>query len=126
NHSGLVVGGNLNAGEGNVISGNTDQAVLIASIGSVVKVNTIGLDVTGQQLLRNGTGIQLNPSATDAVIGSITNGEGNVIAWNDVGVYNYGVRNAIRGNPIFFNGSIGIDNDPAGVTPNDAGDADTG
>ena len=54
------------------------------------------------------------------------NGEGNAIAWNDVGVYNYGVRNAIRGNPIFFNGSIGIDNDPAGVTPNDARDADTG
>jgi IPT/TIG domain/S-layer homology domain len=126
NHPGLVLGGNFNAGEGNLISGNTDQAVLIASTGAVVKGNTIGLDVTGQQLLRNGTGIELDAAATDAVIGSITSGEGNVIAWNDVGIYNFGVRNAIRGNPIFFNGSIGIDNDPAGVTPNDAGDGDTG
>ena len=125
-HTGLVVGGNFNAGEGNVISGNTHQAVLINSVGSVVKGNTIGLDVTGQQLLRNGTGVQLGPTATDGVIGSIVNGEGNAIAWNDVGVYNDGVRNAIRGNPIFFNGSIGIDNDPAGVTPNDPLDADTG
>jgi len=126
NHPGLVIGGNFNAGEGNVISGNIHQALLINSVGSVVKGNTIGLDVTGQQLLKNGTGIELDASATDAVIGSITNGEGNAIAWNDVGIYNYGVRNAIRGNPIFFNGSIGIDNDPAGVTPNDPLDADTG
>jgi hypothetical protein len=126
NHPGLVVGGNYTAAEGNLISGNTHQAVLIASVGSVVKGNTIGLDDTGQQPLRNGTGIELDASATDAVIGSITSGEGNAIAWNDTGIYNYGVRNAIRGNPIFFNGSIGIDNDPAGVTPNDAGDGDTG
>jgi hypothetical protein len=125
-HTGLVIGGNFNAAEGNLISGNTHQALLLASVGSVVKGNTIGLDVTGQQLLGNGTGIALEPTATDCIIGSITNGEGNAIAWNDVGVYNYGVRNAIRGNPIFFNGSIGIDNDPAGVTPNDALDADTG
>ena len=125
-HTGLVIGGNFNAGEGNLISGNTHQALLISSVGTVVKGNTIGLDVTGQLLLGNGTGIQLTVLATDAVIGSITNGEGNAIAWNDVGIYNYGVRNSIRGNPIFFNGSIGIDNDPSGVTPNDAGDGDTG
>jgi IPT/TIG domain/S-layer homology domain len=126
NHPGLIVGGNFNSSEGNLISGNTHQAVLLSSVGSVVKGNTIGLDVTGQQPLGNGTGIELDPAATDCIIGSITNGEGNAIAWNDIGIYNYGVRNAIRGNPIFFNGSIGIDNDPAGVTPNDAGDVDTG
>ena len=68
----------------------------------------------------------MNVAATDCVIGSITDGEGNAIAWNGTGIYNYGVRNSIRGNPIFFNGSIGIDNDPAGVTPNDPLDADSG
>ena len=125
-HIGLIVGGNFNNGEGNLISGNTHQALLITSVCSIVKGNTIGLDITGQQLLGNGTGIELDAAATDNVIGSITDGEGNAIAWNDVGVYNYGFRNAIRGNPIFFNGSIGIDNDPAGVTPNDPLDADTG
>ncbi len=126
NHTGLILGGNFNAGEGNLISGNTLQAVLLSSVGAIVKGNTIGLDVTGQLLLGNGTGIQMNVTATDCVIGSITNGEGNAIAWNGVGIYNYGVRNSIRGNPIFFNGSIGIDNDPPGVTPNDPLDADSG
>ncbi|HYX19802.1 MAG TPA: S-layer homology domain-containing protein [Thermoanaerobaculia bacterium] len=125
-HTGLVLGGNFNAGEGNLISGNTQQAVLLSSVGATVKGNTIGLDLTGQQLLGNGTGIQMNVAATDCVIGSITDGEGNAIAWNGTGIYNYGVRNSIRGNPIFFNGSIGIDNDPAGVTPNDPLDADSG
>ena len=126
NHTGLIVGGNFNNGDANVISGNTHQAVLLNSVGSVVKGNTIGLDITGQQLIRNGTGVELDALATDCFIGGITPGEGNAIAWNDVGVYNYGVRNSIRGNPIFFNGSIGIDNDPPGVTPNDPLDADTG
>jgi hypothetical protein len=125
-HTGLVIGGNFNAGEGNLISGNAHEALLVSSVGTVVKGNTIGLDVTGQLLLGNGTGIKLTALATDAVIGSITNGEGNAIAWNDIGIYNYGVRNSIRGNPIFFNGSIGIDNDPAGVTINDPLDADSG
>ena len=41
-------------------------------------------------------------------------------------MYNLGVRNAIRANPIFFNQRLGIDNYPDGVTKNDAGDGDTG
>ena len=70
NHTGLVIGGNFNSGEGNLISGNTHQAVLLASPGAVVKGNTIGLDVTGQLLLGNGTGIALErqrrPTASSA------------------------------------------------------------
>jgi IPT/TIG domain-containing protein/S-layer family protein len=127
NHPGLVIGGNFNNGEGNLISGNTNDGISISSPGTVVKGNTIGTDPTTVQPLGNGkAGIELDPTSTTAVIGSVTPGEGNAIAWNGAGVLNYGVQNAIRANPIFFNANLGIDNAPLGVTKNDAGDVDTG
>jgi hypothetical protein len=64
--------------------------------------------------------------ATDSLVGGVAAGEANAIAWNRTGVLNYGLRNAIRANPIFFNQGPGIDNDGDGVTKNDAGDGDTG
>ena len=125
-HPGLLIGGDFNAGEGNLISGNTGDGLFLASPGSTVTGNTIGLDFVGEQAIGNGTGIELDVTATDALIGGIADGLGNVIAWNTTGVLNRGVRNAIRGNAIFFNAQLGIDNFPLGVTKNDAGDGDTG
>jgi len=125
-HPGLLIGGDFNAGEGNLISGNTGDGLFLASPGSTVTGNTIGLDFVGEQAIGNGTGIELDVTATDALIGGIADGLGNVIAWNTTGVLNRGVRNAIRGNAIFFNVRLGIDNFPLGVTKNDAGDGDTG
>ncbi len=127
NHTGAVIGGNFNNGEGNLISGNGNDGILISSTGTVVKGNTIGTDTTAVQPLGNGhAGIELDVISTTAVIGSVTPGEGNAIAWNGTGVLNFGVQNAIRANPIFFNSNLGIDNTPLGVTKNDAGDTDTG
>jgi hypothetical protein len=126
-HPGLTIGGDFNAGDGNVISGNTNDGIVIASPGSVVKGNTIGTDPAAVQPLGNGhSGINLDPTSTDAVVGGVAAGEANVIAFNGTGVLNNGVRNAIRGNPIFFSQKLGIDNAPLGVTRNDAGDGDTG
>ncbi|HEY1250610.1 MAG TPA: S-layer homology domain-containing protein [Thermoanaerobaculia bacterium] len=125
-HPGLLIGGDFNAGEGNLISGNTGDGLFLASTGSTVTGNTIGLDFVGEQAIGNGIGIELDVSATDALIGGTADGLGNVIAWNTTGVLNRGVRNAIRGNAIFFNARLGIDNFPVGVTKNDAGDGDTG
>jgi len=124
----LVIGGNFNAGEGNLISGNTFDGILITgSVGTVVKGNTIGTDPTATQPLGNGgAGVNLDQNSTDALIGGVTPGEANAIAWNQNGVFNSGVRNAIRANPIFFNQLLGIDNEPEGVTKNDPLDADTG
>jgi parallel beta-helix repeat protein len=126
-HPGLVVGGDFDAGEGNLISGNRMDGIYIGTVGAVVKGNTIGTDPAATKPLGNGrAGIYLTVEATDALIGGVAAGEANAIAWNQSGVFNNGVRNAIRANPIFFNQRLGIDNSPNGVTKNDAGDGDTG
>ena len=127
-HPGLQIGGDFAAGEGNLISGNLQDGIYLSTVGTVVTGNTIGTDPAAIQPLGNGgAGIFLALGTTDAVIGGVGAGEANVIAWNQSGVYNDGgVRNAIRANPIFFNQRLGIDNDPVGVTKNDAGDGDTG
>ncbi len=125
----LVIGGDFNAGEGNLISGNQIDGISagIGSNGIVVKGNTIGTDPSATKPLGNGrAGVYLDQGTSDAVIGSVAAGEANVIAWNQTGVWNDGVRNAIRANPIFFNQRLGIDNYPDGVTKNDPLDADTG
>jgi parallel beta-helix repeat protein len=124
----LVIGGDFSAGQGNLVSGNTLDGISIAgSVGTVVKGNTIGTDPAATQPLGNGgAGVYLDQNSTDALIGGVAAGEANAIAWNKNGVYNLGVRNAIRANPIFFNQLLGIDNNPAGVTKNDPLDADTG
>ncbi len=61
------------------------------------------------------------------LIGGESPGAGNDIRSNATGVYvRSGTGNAIRGNSIRDNSSLGIDLHPAGVTANDAGDADAG
>jgi len=124
----VSIGGDFNAGEGNLISANQFDGINITgSGGTIVTGNTIGTDPAAVQPLGNGTaGIELDQNAHDAVIGSVAPGEANAIAWNGTGVLNRGVQNAIRANPIFFNSGPGIDNGADGVTKNDAGDVDTG
>ncbi len=130
NAPGLVIGGDFNAGEGNLISGNGFDGVSLGfgSTGAIIKGNTIGTDLlTATQPLGNGrAGVYMDLGTSDALIGGAAPGEANAIAWNQTGVWNDGVRNAIRANPIFFNQRLGIDNYPDGVTKNDAGDGDTG
>jgi parallel beta-helix repeat protein len=124
----MIIGGDYNAGEGNLISGNQFDGISAGtSVGLVIKGNTIGTDPTATQPLGNGgAGIYLDQNSTDAVIGGLAAGDANAIAWNQNGVSNLGVRNAIRANPIFFNQRLGIDNGADGVTKNDPLDADNG
>jgi hypothetical protein len=54
------------------------------------------------------------------VIGGGGAGEGNVIAFNGVGIDNLGLRTTIRANSIHDNDGLGIDHGNSGPTPNDA------
>ena len=119
---------------GNVVSGNTSDGVLIQSDGVIVGGNLIGLGADGATPIGNhASGVLVNGS--DNTIGSTpypASGPGspNFIAYNGFrgGVFVVaGVRNPILDNHIWANIGLGIDLDPLFVpNPNDPGDLDTG
>ena len=148
---GLIVTGSNNliggssAGARNVISGNGrtgtglsgGSGVALGRSGNIVQGNVIGMNAALTAPIPNlEHGLVLG--GTNSVIGGVNPGEGNVIAFNGYDGIQDGASssagNAFRGNSIFSNGhqnhpsnvSIGIDIGGFGVTPNDAGDADTG
>jgi hypothetical protein len=118
--------------DANVISGNMGNGIHLVdstTTGNHVLGNRIGTSADGASALGNvGHGVLIETGAHDNVIGGPAAGAGNTIATNaGTGVFvGSGAGNAIAGNSIFFNGARGIDLAPAGVTPNDVGDADTG
>jgi len=118
--------------ERNVISGNRNDGILIIESNTrnnTVAGNFIGTDRTGVAALGNGySGVAINHDASDNRVGGSNSGMGNRIAFNvldGVAVLS-GTGNSILGNAIFDNDDEGIDLHPVGITPNDAGDADTG
>src|SRR5205085_6799214 len=94
--------------------------------------NLIGTTATGNAALPNAIGVIITGSSQNNTIGGAAAGAGNVIAFNnDDGVsISSGTGNSVRANAIHDNGTtatqLGIDLGPDGVTPNDAGDPDTG
>ncbi len=135
----LVGSGNIQI-LGNTIAGVYD-GIGVAAGAPIIRGNFIGTDATGTlDLGAQRNGIQVS-SSTGAVIGGIGPGEGNLIAFNGKnsspsgGILVTGGTATIRGNSIYANrpvatvDGLGIDlvvGGVAGVTPNDAGDADTG
>ncbi|MCP3978635.1 MAG: hypothetical protein GY716_04780 [bacterium] len=127
--------GGLTAEARNVISSNLQSGVFLnfdttATSGNSVEGNFIGVDVNGSPLLGNRLdGVFVDPGAVDNNIGGTTPGTGNVIAGNGehgVAVPDGASRIGILGNSIFANTLAGIDLNLDGITPNDAGDGDTG
>ncbi|MGI9601211.1 MAG: beta strand repeat-containing protein, partial [Acidimicrobiales bacterium] len=127
--------GGTTPGDGNVISGNTGDGMIIAdwlslgTTGTVVEGNMVGVAADGSTPLGNGGhGIHLDP-VTGNMIGGLTATAGNTIAhntWMGVQVGPGAGANSILGNSIHTNGGIGIGLDYDGVTPNDSGDGDSG
>ena len=132
----LLIGGS-GAGEGNVISGNTQFGIYCYNFGTNTTIygNKIGTDITGTLPIPNVTGIS-TANITGVLIGGTDPGQANVIAYNSgtlafsvpVGILVQISSNhvTIRGNSIHDNEQLGIELNGDGPTPNDAGDADTG
>jgi CSLREA domain-containing protein len=139
NASEVTIGGD-NAGEGNLVSGNTTEGIRFspssgrAVIDTTILGNRIGTNAAGTGALANGeNGIEISGGAgvvgptTSTQIGRTGPNEGNTIAFNGQdGVHvasngpapeNTGA--SIRGNSIHSNGGLGIDLAPNGVTAND-------
>jgi len=123
---GNTIGGTA-SGARNVISGNNNDGVEInAAGGNLVQGNFIGTDAAGTGALGNSAhGVRVSSASNNTIGGA---GAGNVIAFNGGdGVFiASGTGNRIQQNSIFSNTGLGIDLGPDGVTPNDAGDPDTG
>ena len=133
--------GGTDPGARNVLSGNGDDGIQlsVAATNNVVLGNFIGTAVKGTPGLGNGQhGVVIFGS--NNTIGGSNAGARNVISGNgDAGiaiiVFTGSVnRNLVSGNSISSNARLGIDlggaggSNPSGdgVTPNDAGDGDTG
>lgn len=102
-------------------------AVAASATGTQIRGNRIGVGVDGVTPILNiyGISVQSDPNGTpnNTVI------ENNIIAANEmsgVRVLNTATGVRISQNSIFGNGAMGIDLGTAGMTPNDAGDTDSG
>ena len=118
----------------NVISGNANVALFVATSGNIIQGNFIGTQRDGRNPLGNyqGIGFVGVGNANNNLVGGTVPGAGNIIAFNVMqgvlGEAAAGTGNAILGNSIFGsgNGALGIDWFPEGPTLNDIGDSDDG
>ena len=95
---------------------------------NLIQSNYIGTNIGGNTDLGNTLdGVRFVNGTFDNQVGGTGAGEGNLIAFNQNGIFaNTGVRNSFKRNRMFSNDLLGIDLAPVGVTPNDAGDGDSG
>lgn len=115
---GNLIGGS-SAGQGNVISGNSGNGLMIGeprnfkASGNLVQGNLIGTDVTGTKPLgNNGDGVTLSINASDNVIGGSSAGQGNVISGNKA----WGVRLVYGSSGNTVDGNL-IGTDLTGINP---------
>ncbi len=123
--------GGATAAQGNVISGNAREGVVILgtdATGNSLRHNLIGTQADGTSALGNGLhGVSLAGDPSDNAIGE--GSVGNTIAYNGGdGVVTFsGTGNQILDNSIFDNDELGIDlGDDNAVTSNDDDDPDAG
>jgi uncharacterized repeat protein (TIGR01451 family)/CSLREA domain-containing protein len=136
--TGNLIGGTT-AGAGNVMVGSFAGVHIYQANGNTIQGNFIGVAANGTTDLGNSArGVMLQAGSSNNVIGGTGIGEGNTIAFNEIGVAVYSnnagicVGNSIRGNAIYSNTNLGIDliatngSFSGGLTANDEGDPDGG
>lgn len=127
--------GGTGQGEGNVISGNDNWGVKIRNANATIQGNLIGTQANGTSPLGNrGVGIEIisiGSPLVSVLIGGTTQGAGNVIANNTVGLNLRDSSISVLGNSIYNN--FGIPPSPAAnrgidisAPNNDPMDVDTG
>lgn len=105
-----LIGGNRLTGEGNVISGSTDEGIVIGGSGNSVCGNIIGLNAAQTAAFPNDTGILLQNTSHDNWLGLPQPGKGNVISGNN----NYGIYIQNANNNIVQNNIIGLSESDSG------------
>jgi hypothetical protein len=95
-----TVGGTA-SGAGNVISGNTNEGILLSQANNtLVEGSLIGTDKTGANALPNGSGVHISGASGDTVGGS-TSAARNIISGNSgsgIAIDNTSSNNSVEGN----------------------------
>ncbi len=129
NELGLRVEGLRVLVEGNSFAGNTDQGAHLDVGGDIrFEGNLVGKSFAGSVIPNGGPGLEVSMNDAPATVGG-PGAAANTITGNlgpGVLVSDDGSVTTIAENSIFANGGLGIDLEPPGVTPNDAGDVDAG
>ena len=130
--------GGATAAEGNVISGNTNVGIILSNSQNTVSNNFIGTAADGITPLGNGSSGMRLINAFNSSTGGRHLISNNIIANNSRQGISFfpsfipTIGNNISTNSIYNNGvvflpqNLGIDLDNDFITPNDAGDADSG
>lgn len=124
-YSSLNTIGGSNAAYRNVISGNSNDGIILSGSNAtsiLIQGNYVGTDVTGTNSVGNGQyGIQITSSATGNTIGGVTTASGNLIAGNLAGVtiQTGSSGNMVTRNNFFGHSGLHIDLGGDGATTND-------
>jgi hypothetical protein len=129
NDRGLRVEGDGVVVEGNSFAGNVDEgAHLDGGVNIRFEGNLVGRSFAGSVIPNGGPGLEVSADDGPVSIGG-PGAAANTITGNlgpGILVSDDGSAAAIAENSIFANGGLGIDLEPLGLTPNDAGDVDAG
>jgi parallel beta-helix repeat protein len=124
--------GGTGAGEGNVIGDTANEGIGVdgTSNHATIQGNSIGVGTGGADVGGKAAGVRVESAdGTSHTLGGTAPGAANTIGFNDgpgVQVTAHPISLSARGNSIYSNSGLGIDLGAAGVTANDALDADTG
>lgn len=122
-----IIGGTI-PGARNVISGNRWSGIWLRGSNNIFHGNYIGTDFSGTFGIGNYTGIDYyydrNTMGYGNIIGGVSAGAGNRIAFNTIGIDATYSSDLVSGNQIYSNTGLGIEINPSGPNLNVNNDDD--
>jgi titin len=96
--------GSAPTGQGNLLSQNALNGVIIWGKKNVVIGNLVGTDVTGSRSLPNQYGVFVSEYGVDTTVGGLKSGEGNLMSGNSsANLDTWGLRTKVIGNVVGLN-----------------------